>query len=97
MFMVTMQLPENPPQEFWQLIPAHREVINELMNKEILQTYAVNQVRSLVWAAISGPSAEEVLTIVEQFPIYEFMEDVTIDELFIFDNIGSALPRLVMN
>ena len=97
MFMVSMIIPESLPAEFWQLIPAHRTVVNELMDKGIMQTYAVNATRSTVWATMSGPSAEEILTMVEQFPIYEYFEDVTVEELFIFDSVNNALPRLVMN
>ena len=97
MFMVSMELPNEITPEFWQLIPAHRTVVNELMDKGFIQTYAVNAARTMVWAMMAGPSEEEILSMVQQFPIFEFFEDVLIEELFIFDTIGNALPKLVLN
>ncbi len=95
-FFVTVALPETMEEDFWKLIPAHRSLINELMQEGTLSLYSVSATRTRGWMVIRGQSPEEVMELVRTFPIYKYYEGVEIDELFIYDNVAE-LPEIVMN
>lgn len=82
-------------ENFWAIIPSHRQHVNELMRDETIVTYAVNEVRSKGWVVLNANSEEEAIAIVEEFPIRPFVR-YEIDELFIFDSMIGA-PKLVLN
>ena len=82
-------------ENFWAIIPSHRQHVNELMRDETIVTYAVNEVRSKGWVVLNANSEEEAIAIVEEFPIRPFVR-YEIDELFIFDSKIGA-PKLVLN
>lgn len=82
-------------ENFWAIIPSHRQHVNELMRDETIVTYAVNEVRSKGWVVLNAQSEEEAIAIVEEFPIRPFVR-YEVDELFIFDSMIGA-PKLVLN
>ncbi len=82
-------------ENFWAIIPSHRQHVNELMRDETIVTYAVNEVRSKGWVVLNAQSEDEAREIVEEFPIRPFVR-YEIDELFIFDSMIGA-PKLVLN
>ncbi|MFY7841128.1 MAG: hypothetical protein ACOVP7_12675 [Lacibacter sp.] len=94
-FLCTFYLPTLLEDNFWAVIPSHRQHINDLMRDETIVTYAVNELRSKGWIVLNARSEDEVRDIVEQFPIRPFVQ-YEIDELFIFDSMIGA-PKLVLN
>lgn len=82
-------------ENFWAIIPSHRQHVNELMRDETIVTYAVNEGRSKGWVVLNAQSEEEAIAIVEEFPIRPFVR-YEVDELFIFDSMIGA-PKLVLN
>jgi len=38
-----------------------------------------------------------VRAIVEQFPLYQYLRSIEIDELFIFDSAASRFPHISLN
>jgi hypothetical protein len=97
MYVVTVRLPDAFDEEFIALIPRHRAFINSLIEENIIVSYAISADRSRGWVTMHGPNAEAVRAVVEQFPLYRFLKQVEIDELFIFDSTASRLPKISLN
>ena len=94
-FLCTFFLPPRLDQEFWELIPQHRNYINNLMREEVIITYSVNHTRSKGWVVVCAESEMEAAEIIDRSPISRFIS-YEMDELFIFDSMIGA-PKLVMN
>ena len=96
-FVVSVLLPESFDDDFIALIPRHREFINRLLNEKIVETYAISSDRSRGWVTINGDDEAAVRAVVEQFPLYQYLHGVEIDELFIFDTLASRFPHISLN
>ncbi len=94
-FLCTFYLPGELDTEFWELIPRHRNYINNLMREEVIITYSVNDTRSKGWVVLSAESEMEAAELIDRFPIRRYI-NYEMDELFIFDSMMGA-PKLVMN
>jgi hypothetical protein len=97
LYVVTLRLPETFDEEFVALIPRHRAFINNLIEENIIVSYAISADRSRGWVTMYGATAEAVRAVVEQFPLYQFLRQVEVDELFIFDSSASRLPKISLN
>jgi hypothetical protein len=97
MFVVSLRLPESFDEGFMALIPRHRAFINQLLADNIVEAYAISADRSRGWVTMNATDTAAVRAIVEQFPLYDYMRGVEIDELFIFDSASSRFPRLSLN
>ena len=96
-FVVSMLLPDSFDDDFVALIPRHRDFINQLLNEKIVETYAISSDRSRGWVTINGDDEAAVRAVVEQFPLYQYLRGVEIDELFIFDSAASRFPHISLN
>jgi len=94
-FLCTFYLPLQLDQEFWELIPRHRNYINNLMCEEVIITYSVNHTRTKGWVVVNAESEAGAAEIIERFPIRRYIH-FEMDELFIFDSMIGT-PKLVMN
>lgn|SRR6476619_6011434 len=94
-YFVTFHLREFD-EYFWQLIPEHRELINDLLIKEVIEIYGVNLDRNKGWLAINAKDEDEVANIIETFPIRDYFS-YDIEQLFIFDNALGLMPKMVLN
>ncbi len=94
-FLCTFYLPVQLDQEFWELIPRHRNYINNLMREEVIITYSVNHTRTKGWVVVNAESEADAAKIIEGFPIRRYIR-FEMDELFIFDSMIGT-PKLVMN
>jgi aspartate 1-decarboxylase len=79
------------------LIPSHWAFIQQLIEDHVIETYAISADRTRGWVTINGEDAAAVQAVVEQFPLYDFITEVEIDELFIFDSAKTRFPRLSLN
>ncbi|MBC7383591.1 MAG: hypothetical protein H7296_11485 [Bacteroidia bacterium] len=95
-FMVELFLPEEMDIDFMRMIPAHRAYINELINVGSIVTYSISFDRTKGWIIFSAEDAAEVLDIVQQFPIHQFIT-IEISELFIHDGESFRFPKLNYN
>jgi len=96
-FHVSLHLPDVFDDAFMSLIPRHRAFINHLIAENVVETYAISADRSRGWITMNGEDAAEVRAVVEQFPLYDFLSNIEIDELFLFDSSASRLPRISLN
>jgi len=95
-YLAHLSLPEIFTPELMALIPKHRTLINELMEKNIIRSYSLDMERHNVWAFIDAKSEQEVMDILSSFPIIKFVKP-TIHELAFYDTAPHGLPELIMN
>lgn len=96
-FIVSLRLPDTYDEDFIALIPRHRAFINRMLAEKVIETYAISADRSRGWVTINADDAAAVHTVVEQFPLFQYLHDVEIDELFIFDSVASHFPHISLN
>lgn len=95
-YMVEMFLPEEMDMDFMRMIPSHRAYINELISNQTILSYSISGDRSKGWIIFQADTAEEVLDIVQQFPIHRYIT-IDIHELFIHDGEAYRFPKLNFN
>lgn len=96
-FMVEFVLPEEMTEEFVAKIPRQRLKINQLMETGKITSYSLASDRTKLWCVIKAKNEIDVLEIISQFPLIDFMEP-TISELM-FNNTATAvkLPMFSLN
>ena len=82
--------------EFMELVPPHRTYINYLINKGIIDHYAVSMETQRSWITLIAESKKEVKKILEKSPLYKFWT-FEIDELFVLDGQHYRLPVVQPN
>ena len=82
--------------EFMELVPAHRTYINFLINKDVIDQYAVSMESQRVWITLNAENKAEVEKLLEKSPLYKFWTS-EIDELFVLDGQHYRLPAVQPN
>ena len=82
--------------EFMALIPLHREYVNSLIEKGIIDQYVVSMETQRVWITFTANNRKEVKGYLEKAPIHKYWT-YEIDELFVFDGKNYRLPALQLN
>lgn len=95
-FMVEIELPVVMTEEFARKIPAQRQKVNELMELGCLVSYALTSDRTKLWCVIKAESEIEVMTIVSEFPLIDYMTP-TISELMFNNMVALHLPLFSLN
>ncbi len=83
-------------EQFMGLIPAHRTYINYLINKNIIDSYAVSMESQTVWITINGESKTEIDRYLTKSPIYKYWT-YQIEELFVYDGQIFRMPSVQLN
>lgn len=96
-FVVSLRLPDSYDEDFIALIPRHRAFINQLLADKVVEVYAISSDRSRGWVTMNGDDAAAVQAVVEQFPLYQYLRGIEIDELFIFDSAATRFPHISLN
>lgn len=96
-FVVSLLLPESFDENVLAVIPRHRAFINKLLAEHIIETYAISADRSRGWVTVKSPDEATVRTLVEKFPLYRFLREVEVDELFIYDSAATRFPSISLN
>jgi hypothetical protein len=94
--MVHLRLPEIFSTKFMALIPKQRARINELMEQKVIRSYSLDMARHNVWAFIDGKDEEEIMEVLNTFPIIKDVR-IRIHELAFYDAAPVGLPELIMN
>lgn len=94
-FFVESKIPEMN-QEMLALIPSHRRYVEELFSNGVLKMYAVSEDRTRWWCAIKASDEMEVMDILSQMPIIDFLKP-EIHSLMFFDEAVSELPGYSLN
>jgi 5-formaminoimidazole-4-carboxamide-1-beta-D-ribofuranosyl 5'-monophosphate synthetase len=83
-------------EEFMELVPPHRTYVNYLINKDIIDQYAVSMETQRVWITLNAKDKEEVEKLLEKSPLHKFWT-MEIDELFVLDGQHFRLPAVQPN
>lgn len=83
-------------EEFMTLVPPHRTYINYLLNKGIIDSYAVSMETQNAWITINANSKEEVETILGKSPLAKYWHFEVV-ELFVYDSQSTRLPAVQLN
>jgi hypothetical protein len=82
--------------QFMTLVPPHRTYINYLINKGIIDYYAVSMESYRSWITMTGETKDETREYLKKSPLYKYWT-FEIDELFVYDGQTYRLPALQMN
>jgi hypothetical protein len=82
--------------EFMKLVPQHRTYINYLINKEIIDQYAVSMETQRVWITLNAENKKEIEKLLEKSPLSKYWT-FEIDELFVLDGQHYRLPAVQPN
>jgi len=93
-FQVTIQFKMDD--DFTNLVPPHRTYINYLINKEIIEHYAVSMESQKIWITLNAESKHSIEKILAESPLYKYFSFTT-DELFVLDGQNYRLPGLQFN
>jgi len=83
-------------EQFMTLVPPHRTYINYLINKGIIDSYAVSMESYRSWIMMTAENKDEVRDYLRKSPLFKYWT-FEIDELFVFDGQTYRLPALQMN
>lgn len=83
-------------EQFMTLVPPHRTYINYLINKGIIDSYAVSMESYRSWIMITAENKDEVREYLGKSPLFKYWT-FEIDELFVYDGQTYRLPALQMN
>jgi muconolactone delta-isomerase len=95
-YMVEIQLPATMTEEYTEKIPAQRKKINELMEQGRLMSYALSEDRIKLWCVVRAESEFEVMSLISEFPLIDFMEP-TICKLMFNNVVALRLPMFSLN
>ncbi len=94
-FIVDMELSDLDDQ-FWDLLPAHRKTINDLLVEGVIEMYAISEDRVHGWIVIHAADEYQVKCIVDNFAIRDYIS-FKIHTLFILNNSVSLWPKMHLN
>lgn len=83
-------------ESFMTLVSPHRTYINYLINKDVVDSYAVSMETKTVWITFNAMSKAEVEQLLSKSPLYKYWT-FRIEELFVYDGRLFRLPLLQLN
>lgn len=96
-YMVEAQMPYNPPQEFFALIPTQRSTVAELMSKRIFLSYTLSADRMKLWVVITAQSETDAREILSQQPMDKYFTYTSFRELMFHEMAGLMFPQVSLN
>ena len=82
--------------DFMSYVPSHRTYVNYLINKGIIDSYAVSMESQTIWITINTESKEEADKYISKSPLYKYWTYV-IEDLLVYDSQYYRLPSLQLN
>ncbi|SJZ83559.1 hypothetical protein [Sediminibacterium ginsengisoli] len=83
-------------EDFMALVPPHRTYINYLLNKGIIDSYAVSMESHTCWITLNTETKTEADAYLSKSPLYKYWS-YEIEELFLYDSQQYRLPALQLN
>lgn len=77
-------------------VPPHRTYINYLLNKGVIDSYAVSMETQNSWITLNANSKNEGKAILEKSPLAKYWT-IEIVELFVYDSQSTRLPAVQLN
>ncbi|MEM8523257.1 MAG: muconolactone Delta-isomerase family protein [Bacteroidota bacterium] len=94
-YMVEFDLPDPFPADFMARIPEQRNVINYLLAEGKIKSYSLSMDRSKLWSVFVAESEFEVLEMIAQWPVAEWLTP-EIEELM-FHNSSDMVLQFSLN
>lgn len=94
--MVEIDLPSVMTDEFARRVPAQRQMVNDLMERGKLMSYALTSDRTRLWCVFKAESEIEVMSLMSEFPLIDYMSP-TISELMFNNVVALRLPLFSLN
>ena len=94
--MVNLILVDNPPEEFFEMMPFQEAVAQQYLTEGKLINYALSMEQGKLWAVFKANSELEVLEMLIDFPLTEFME-IEITLLSNYLTPGNPIPEFSLN
>ncbi|GAA4327843.1 hypothetical protein [Flaviaesturariibacter amylovorans] len=82
--------------EAMSVIPEHRAYINELIDEQIIEHYAVSMETQQVWVTMNADNKEQAREVLDQSPFARFWT-MEVHELFLWDGHNYRLPAVRLN
>ena len=95
-FIVEIFLPQIQDDYFFKLIPAHRKMVDELIDNGIISSYCVNTNRTKVWIIFNCENENQLKNYIKKLPIYNRVT-FEIHDLLIADGEVFRFPKLNLN
>ncbi|MCD6069259.1 MAG: hypothetical protein K0S33_4085 [Bacteroidetes bacterium] len=95
-FFIDIQLLNSFKPEFFELVPAQRKIVNQLMDEGKIISYSLALDRSRLWMVADAKDEHGILDMLATFPLIHFMKP-EIHELAFHDNVHSGFPHLSLN
>ena len=95
--MVDFTLPEKLSEEFLNLIPYQRAMVNRLFREGKLVNYAFSLEKSKLWAVLSANSELEVMSILSDLPLSPYMTEAKVSLLTFYNTADVTMPQFSMN
>ncbi len=83
-------------EQFWEILPAHRKIINDLLVEGVIEMYAISEDRSQGWMVIHAIDEDQARDIVDNLPIRDYFT-YDLNALFILNNSVSLWPKVHLN
>ncbi len=83
-------------EDFMALVPPHRTYINYLLNKGIIDSYAVSMETQQSWITLNAKNKKEAREYLEKSPLNKYW-NFEIVELFVYDSQSTRLPAVQLN
>ncbi|MCI5083907.1 MAG: hypothetical protein MRY78_19575 [Saprospiraceae bacterium] len=94
-FMIEFELPEVLTEDFLELVPEQRDMVNRMLAEGQLKSYSLSLDRSTLWAVMAATSEFEVMELIAQMPLCDYMTP-HISELM-FHNGAEAVSQFSLN
>ena len=93
--MVEFEIRQANDDEFLNLIPEQRTIINEYFHKGLLMSYSLNQERTKLWAIFSVSNESHLVDLIDKLPLTRYM-DYNYQPLM-FHNSLHMIPSISLN
>lgn len=81
-YMIVVRFIASSSEEFINLIPEHRKLVNELMEKGIISGYSLSSDRRILWITMLASSKEAAEKTLQLTPLYDYMRFEIYDLMF---------------
>lgn len=73
-FIIDIQIPLNPDEKFFELIPLQRAHIDKLLDQGTVMSYSLSLDRSRLWVTMNARTEGEAVEILSAFPMFKYFE-----------------------